>query len=186
MPDTQFYARYGTDAAGDIFGSRHGSNPFDVQTKSLANNHEALGTGFVTHLGDLVDQPEYLASWDIADRAMAVLDQANLDYSVLPGNHDYAMLIGASAFETCFPVSRAEKPSTLKGRHQSTDVYAGGKDYKFPGQTVDSEYHIIEVEGQEYLVSGSPPAPTSPRCRPPPRQRPLPLPTDDLCDAADH
>lgn len=30
MPDTQFYARYGTKAAGDIFGSRYGSNPFDV------------------------------------------------------------------------------------------------------------------------------------------------------------
>ncbi|WP_301925811.1 LamG-like jellyroll fold domain-containing protein [Corynebacterium glaucum] len=152
MPDTQFYARYGTDAAGDIFGSRYGSNPFDVQTKFLADNHEALGTEFVTHLGDLVDQPEDLASWDIADRAMAVLDQANLDYSVLPGNHDYAMLGGASAFETYFPVSRAEQLSTFKGRHQSTDVYAGGKDYKFPGQTVDSEYHIFEAEGQEYLV----------------------------------
>lgn len=50
----------------------------------MADNHEALGTEFVTHLGDLVDQPEDLASWDIADCAMAVLDQANLEYSVLP------------------------------------------------------------------------------------------------------
>ena len=71
MPDTQFYSRYGTEAAGDIFGTRYGSNPYDVQTDFLAQNHEKLGTQFVAHLGDLVDQPQDRASWGIASRAMA-------------------------------------------------------------------------------------------------------------------
>ena len=88
MPDTQFYARYGTEAAGDIFGDRYGTNPFEVQTEFLAEKHEKLGTQFVTHLGDVVDQPEDRASWDIADRAMQKLEEAGVNYSVLPGNHD--------------------------------------------------------------------------------------------------
>ena len=153
-PDTQFYARYGTEAAGDIFGSRYGSNPYDVQTEFLAANHAKLGTQFVTHLGDLVDQPRDRASWDIADRAMKKLEDAGLNYSALPGNHDLTMFDGKSAFTEYFPEERAKKNSTFMGRTSSTDIYSTGRGdkYSFPGQTVDSEYHIFEAEGQKYLV----------------------------------
>lgn len=153
MPDTQFYARYGTEAAGDIFGSRYGSNPFDSQTEFIAKNHEKLGTQFVTQLGDLVDQADDRASWDIASDAMKVLEDAHVDYSTLPGNHDYDMYGATSAFQTYFPDSRAAKIPTFKGRFESTDIYNSGQnDYGFPGQTVESEYHIFEAEGQQYLV----------------------------------
>jgi len=153
MPDTQFYARYGTEAAGDIFGSRYGSNPFNSQTRFIADNQDKLGTQFVTHLGDLVDQPRDLASWDIASDAMKILEDAKVDYSVLPGNHDYAMVNDTSVFQRYFPQSRAEAVPTFQGRFSSTDIYNSGRnDYGFPGQTVDSEYHIFEAEGQRYLV----------------------------------
>lgn len=153
MPDTQFYARYGTEAAGDIFSSRYGSNPFNSQTRFIADNQDKLGTQFVTHLGDLVDQPRDLASWDIASDAMKILEDAKVDYSVLPGNHDYAMVNDTSVFQRYFPQSRAEAVPTFQGRFSSTDIYNSGRnDYGFPGQTVDSEYHIFEAEGQRYLV----------------------------------
>lgn len=152
MPDTQFYARYGTEAAGDIFGDRYGTNPFDVQTEFLAENHKKLGTQFVTHLGDVVDQPEDRASWDIADKAMKTLEDAGVNYSVLPGNHDLTMFDGKSAFTEYFPEERAKKNSTFMGRTASTEIHNGGDGYAFPGQSVDSEYHIFEAEGQKYLV----------------------------------
>ena len=154
MPDTQFYARYGTEAAGDIFGDRYGTNPFDVQTEFLAENHKKLGTQFVTHLGDVVDQPEDRASWDIADRAMKKLEDAGVNYSVLPGNHDLTMFDGKSAFTEYFPEERAKKNSTYMGRTTSTGIYerGTGDKYSFPGQKVESEYHIFEAEGQKYLV----------------------------------
>ena len=154
MPDTQFYARYGTEAAGDIFGTRYGTNPYDVQTQFLADNHEKLGTQFVAHLGDLVDQPWDRASWDIADRAMKTLEDAGVNYSALPGNHDLTMFDGTSAFTEYFPEERAKKNSTFRGRTASTDIYQTGRGdkYAFPGQTVDSEYHIFEAEGQKYLL----------------------------------
>ena len=152
MPDTQFYARYGTEAAGDIFGDRYGTNPYDVQTEFLAQNHEMLGTEFVTHLGDVVDEPEDRASWDIADRAMQKLEEAGVNYSVLPGNHDLTMFGDKSAFTEYFPEERAKKNSTYMGRKASTEIHDGGDGYAFPGQSVDSEYHIFEAEGQKYLV----------------------------------
>ena len=152
MPDTQFYARYGTEAAGDIFGDRYGTNPFEVQTEFLAEKHEKLGTQFVTHLGDVVDQPEDRASWDIADRAMQKLEEAGVNYSLLPGNHDLTMFGDKSAFTEYFPEERAKKNSTYMGRMASTEIHDGGDGYAFPGQSVDSEYHIFEAEGQEYLV----------------------------------
>ena len=154
MPDTQFYARYGTEAAGDIFGDRYGSNPYDAQTEFLAANHNKLGTQFVTHLGDVVDQPDDRASWDIADRAMKKLEDSGVNYSVLPGNHDLTMFGDNSAFNEYFPEERAKKNSTYMGRTSSTGIYerGTGDKYSFPGQSVESEYHIFEAEGQKYLV----------------------------------
>ena len=153
MPDTQYYARYGTEKTGDIYGTRFGANPFDAQTEFLASNQDELGLEFVTHLGDVVDEPEDRASWDIASRAMATLDNAGVNYSILPGNHDYTMFDGVSALQTYFPQSRAEAQPTFGGRHESLEIRPGGGDtYAFPGQTVDSEYHIFEAEGQQYLV----------------------------------
>ncbi|WJY98586.1 LamG-like jellyroll fold domain-containing protein [Corynebacterium fournieri] len=154
MPDTQFYSRYGTEAAGDIFGDRYGLNPYDAQTEFLAQNHKKLGTQFVTHLGDVVDQPEDRASWDIADRAMKKLEDAGVNYSVLPGNHDLTMFGDNSAFNQYFPEERAKKNSTYMGRTTSTGIYerGTGDKYSFPGQKVESEYHIFEAEGQKYLV----------------------------------
>ncbi|AWI13483.1 hypothetical protein CQJ30_15800 [Caldibacillus thermoamylovorans] len=56
--------------------------------KWIAENRDALNIEYVFHTGDLVDEYDDMAQWDVADRSMKVLDEANIPYGVLAGNHD--------------------------------------------------------------------------------------------------
>ncbi len=138
LPDTQFYSRYGTAETGDLFQARYGSQPFLTQTSWLAANDENLNMPFVTHLGDVVDQAPLDDEWAVADEAMAVLEADGLNYSILPGNHDKAVTESGTQFSRHFPASRAANNETFGGRHEAANN--------------ESEYHVFEAEGQEYLV----------------------------------
>lgn len=135
IPDTQFYSRYSTPETGNLASERYGSEPYQAQMEWLADNQDALNMEFATHLGDVVDQADVAGEWDVADKAMRVLDDSDLNYSILPGNHDMA---DDDPFGTHFPASRAAGNDTFGERHE------------VPNQ--ESEYHIFEAEGQQYLV----------------------------------
>ncbi|WP_158524719.1 LamG-like jellyroll fold domain-containing protein [Auritidibacter sp. NML120636] len=135
LPDTQFYSRYATEETGDLFNARFGSEPYDVQTAWLAEHANELNMPLVTHLGDVVDQAHVPAEWDVANAAMKNLEDANVPYSVLPGNHDLTS-DGSTPYLDHFPTSRAAEQETFAGR--SPDEH--------------SEYHIFEAEGQKFLV----------------------------------
>ena len=138
LPDTQFYSRYGTAETGDLFQARYGSEPFLAQTRWLAAHDESLNMPFVTHLGDVVDQPGIDGEWAVADEAMAVLEEDGLSYSILPGNHDKAVTEAGTQFSRHFPASRAAGNETFGERYGA--------------ENNESEYHVFEAEGQEYLV----------------------------------
>ncbi|UFU03245.1 metallophosphoesterase [Ruania suaedae] len=137
LPDTQFYTRY----SADQFVPRYGTDPFEVQTNWLVDNAEELNIQFTTHLGDVVDQEWVSGEWEAGDRAMAVLDEAGMGYSVLPGNHDVAdwgtrsSEANASNYLANFPASRLSG-DTLVSSHQNGY----------------SNAHVFEAEGQEFLV----------------------------------
>lgn len=135
LPDTQFYSRYATEDTGDLFNARYGSDPFDTQTSWLAAHADELNMPFVTHLGDVVDQAYVPAEWPVADAAMQNLENGNVPYSILPGNHDLTS-DGSVPYLDTFPTSRAAEQPTFGGR--SPDEL--------------SEYHIFEAEGQQFLV----------------------------------
>ena len=96
MSDTQYYSE---------------SYPYiyEKQVKWIAENRNALNIEYVFHTGDLVDEYDDMAQWDVADRSMKVLDEANIPYGVLAGNHDvdqktinydnYYQFFGADRFE---------------------------------------------------------------------------------------
>jgi hypothetical protein len=76
LPDTQFY----TVDAPDLF---------EEQTTWICNNKDLLDIVFVSHEGDIVhNNNEEPVQWDTAKRAMSILDDCSIPYSVLPGNHD--------------------------------------------------------------------------------------------------
>lgn len=79
LPDTQYYTR------------RQAGGPQNTMVKQLqwVRDHRAAhNIRFVIHVGDITDN-NVPAQWRTADEAFALLDQANVPYSVVPGNHDY-------------------------------------------------------------------------------------------------
>jgi hypothetical protein len=152
LPDTQFYSRYATPAEGDQFENRYGSDPYLAQTRWLAQHAQALGIPFVVHLGDVVDQQDKPAQWEVADGAMKVLEDAGVPYAILSGNHDVTVGCGyVGRQDDCtdaqrdlskepylkwFPTTRAQQNATFGGRDPSGF----------------HEYHVFEAQGQRFMV----------------------------------
>ncbi|WP_159622609.1 metallophosphoesterase [Ruania rhizosphaerae] len=137
LPDTQFYSRY----SAEQFMPRYGTDPFEAQTTWLAGNAEELNVRFTTHLGDVVDQEWVPGEWEAGDRAMRVLDEAGMDYSVLPGNHDVADW-GARSSESNAANYLANFPASRLSADTVVSTHQNGY----------SNAHVFEAEGQQFLV----------------------------------
>ncbi|MDQ0232157.1 lamin tail domain-containing protein [Metabacillus malikii] len=79
MSDTQYYSE---------------SYPyiFEKQTNWIAEMQEEMKIKYVFHTGDLVDESDKVEQWQYADKYMAVLDEHQIPYGVLAGNHDVDQL----------------------------------------------------------------------------------------------
>lgn len=75
MSDTQYY-------------SESYPHIFDRMTKWIAEQKEAMNLKYVFHTGDLVDEADQPVQWERADTFMKTLDNADIPYGVLAGNHD--------------------------------------------------------------------------------------------------
>ncbi|AST93764.1 hypothetical protein BC6307_22065 [Sutcliffiella cohnii] len=75
MTDTQYY-------------SESYPHIYDGMTHWIAENKDELKIKYVFHSGDLVDKYYQEFQWVNADRAMKTLDDHNIPYGVIAGNHD--------------------------------------------------------------------------------------------------
>lgn len=139
LPDTQFYSRYSEDQ----FVPRYGTDPFETQTTWLAENADELRIPFTAHLGDIVDRAGTTREWEAADRAMAVLDDAGLPYSILPGNHD---VTNSAVWDNQLDAAR-EPFTTWFGAQRASGVST----YEGSDATGLSQYHVFEAEGQRFM-----------------------------------
>ncbi|MEH7381266.1 lamin tail domain-containing protein [Bacillus sp. JJ1533] len=122
MSDTQFYSE---------------SYPyiFDRQTQWIAEMKEKLKIKYVFHTGDLVNKSNQEYQWKNADKAMRTLDDNNIPYGVLAGNHDVDQVSNDySQFYKYFGEERFKnKPyyggSYLNNRGHYDLISAGGNDY---------------------------------------------------------
>lgn len=75
MSDTQYYSQ---------------SYPYIYQqnVKWIAENKDNINLKYVIHTGDIVDKNYQEYQWEEADKDMKVLEDANIPYGVLAGNHD--------------------------------------------------------------------------------------------------
>lgn len=142
LPDTQFYSRY----SADQFVPRYGTDPFAVQTAWLAEHRDELNIPFVTHLGDVVDQVGRGVEWQAADAAMATLDDADVPYSILAGNHDVRNSRD-DWYDTDYDL--ANEPYL---QWFGTDRAAAVPGYGGSDPTGFNRYHVFEAQGQEFLV----------------------------------
>ncbi|MEM1822514.1 MAG: DUF2341 domain-containing protein, partial [Candidatus Hadarchaeales archaeon] len=119
LPDTQYYsASYPTI--------------FENQTRWIVQNRDNLNIVFVIHVGDIVDNAYSTIQWQRADNAMRILDDDNMPYGILPGNHD--LQDNGANYSSYFPASRyAGKPywggSYANNKNNYQLFSAGGFDF---------------------------------------------------------
>ncbi|MFS0655198.1 metallophosphoesterase [Bacillus sp. 179-C3.3 HS] len=121
MSDTQYYAK---------------SYPhiFKQMVEWIRDQRDKLNIQYVFHTGDIVDDSKD-KQWHRADAFMRVLDEHNIPYGVLAGNHDVRHRDGSyTEFGRYFGAKRfAEKPyygeSYQNNRGHYDLISAGGNDY---------------------------------------------------------
>ncbi|MFE7845383.1 PKD domain-containing protein [Microbacterium sp. NPDC057407] len=96
IPDTQNYVLTTTNTP-----------LLQAQLQWIVDNRSSLNLAFAAGLGDIVDNRLSDAQWGRATTSMAILDNAGIPHSVIPGNHDYDLATGDfSKYNQYFPVSR--------------------------------------------------------------------------------
>lgn len=91
LPDTQIYAddRFpGHEETPAITDPRGTGAIFHDQTRWLVEQADALGIGYVAHLGDIVHKGDDLDQWALAEDAMGLLLEADIPHGTVMGNHD--------------------------------------------------------------------------------------------------
>ena len=124
MSDTQYYSE---------------SYPFiyDKMTSWIAQEKENLNIQYVFHTGDLVDKSYMEDQWINADRSMKTLEDADVPYGVLAGNHD---------------VNHTANDYTKYYEYFGADRF---KDETYYGESYKNNrghYDILNVNGNEYLM----------------------------------
>lgn len=122
MSDTQYY-------------SESYPHIYQRQTEWIAEKQEELKIKYVFHTGDVVDEFDKEQQWIYADEYMKVLEDNNVPYGVLAGNHDVDQLsndytqfskwFGANRFE-----DKAHYGESYKDNRGHYDlISAGGNDF---------------------------------------------------------
>lgn len=142
LPDTQFYSRY----SADQFVPRYGTDPFATQTQWIADNAETLGIPFVVHVGDVVDRVGVEAEWQAADDAMRNLEDGEVPYSILTGNHD---VLNSSDDLYDVDYDLADEPFL---KWFGTDRAAESDAFRGSDPTGLNRYYVFEAEGQQFMV----------------------------------
>lgn len=125
LPDTQFYSQKYPDI-------------FESQTKWIVENKEKINIEAVITLGDIVqDDDEDENQWMVADRAYKILDDANILYSVLPGNHDITDSGATEFYNKYFPASRFNKNPWYGGNHNGTNR---------------NNYTVVDLEETDFVI----------------------------------
>lgn len=105
---------------------------FTAQTKWISDHKKDLNIVFVMQVGDLVDK-DLPYQYMNANAAFNTLDQGNVAYSVIPGNHDHML------FNTYFGVSRYEGKTYYQGHY---------------GETNRNNYSFINIGSIKFIVIG--------------------------------
>lgn len=157
LPDTQYY-------------SQTYPHIFNNQTNWISQMKNWFNLSFVVHEGDIVQNGNVSSEWAAANLSMRIIDNANQNYEVTSGNHDYNYISNITdrnltLFNNFFPLSRFSSMSTYEGSFNGTAanqyhvVSTGGRDYLFltyefcpRNETLDWANSIIEANPNKYVI----------------------------------
>jgi hypothetical protein len=130
LPDTQNYSERYPDT-------------YLAQTNWIAANRKTRNIGWVLHLGDITNRSTK-AEWEVAKKAMSVLDENGIPYAMCPGNHDYSergvCKDRSTRLNDYFPVSWYKDRPTF-----------GGVFDREPDRTENS-FHLFDAGDRKFLV----------------------------------
>ena len=118
---------------------------FTAQTNWIVNNLGLLNIEFVSHLGDMVDNPQTEVQWQRADASMAVLDANKVPYGVAPGERDQSAGGIAVLYDKYFPLSRFIGNEWYGG-------YLGAEPTDFLNRLNKDSYQLFSSGGIDFLV----------------------------------
>lgn len=95
---------------------------------------------FVAHEGDIVHDYENIEEqWQYYQSLTKTLDTAGINWSVLPGNHDYAYSTRTSnMFNQYFPIASFSSMTTFGGAYDNTKS--------------DNTWHTLTIRGREVIL----------------------------------
>lgn len=103
----------------------------------IAEQKDTLNIPYVFHTGDLVDKAWLPEQWKVANDSMKVLDDANIPYGVLAGNHDVDHKTNDyTEYYKYFGANRFEKQPYYGGTYQNNRGH----------------YDLISVNGNDYIM----------------------------------
>ncbi|MGN8553052.1 UNVERIFIED_CONTAM: PKD domain-containing protein, partial [Microbacterium sp. SLM126] len=143
IPDTQNYVL--TAANTPLLQS---------QLQWIVDNRSPLNLAFAAGLGDIVDNRISDAQWGRATTSMAILDDAGIPHSVIPGNHDFDLATGDfSKYDQYFPVSRY-RDASWNSANASYGGYYGQN--QFGPDAADRQnmnnYALFQAGGMKFLT----------------------------------
>lgn len=130
LPDTQFYSEKYPDT-------------YLAQTRWIVEQKERRRIAGVLHLGDITNKntPE---QWEHAQRAMKVLEDGGLPYSLILGNHDYSekgvCKDRTTLFNDYFSVAKM-KP-----------LPHWGGSYDREPERLENSFQLLEAAGRKFLI----------------------------------
>lgn len=110
---------------------------FESQVNWIRDHRDERNIKYVFHTGDIVNRENQEYQWEFADRYMSVLEEANIPYGVLPGDHDLRS-----------PELDSTTYSQHFGEHRFIDQPHYGESY----QDNRGHYDLISSHGNDYIM----------------------------------
>ncbi|MFZ2175437.1 MAG: metallophosphoesterase [Rhodococcus sp. (in: high G+C Gram-positive bacteria)] len=162
VPDQQFANPRGYDFAiqhitDTQYIARDRPEVFDAMTRWTADNADERKIAYAMHTGDLVQSwirpgaPDTRArpEFEVADKAMAILEEAGIPYGVLPGNHDNLWNVGGRLV-----------PGEHEKNHALYNEFFGPQRFRNKphwGESVtatdnSAHYDLLDIAGAKFLM----------------------------------
>ncbi|BBN98030.1 metallophosphoesterase [Sporolactobacillus terrae] len=125
LPDTQYYSRSHPDI-------------FKRMNQWFVANRDTLKLRYIFHLGDIVNNDDQPYQWKTANKAMKILDDAEVPYGIITGNHDVGYKKDYRPFDRYFGETRYLWNPWYGGSYKNNRGH----------------FDLINTNGQKYIMLG--------------------------------